>query len=134
MANLYKSRGYEISVDVRGPLFNGRVGAIAAEYVDQANYAVATRAEDMVRRRLAQMIRHRTPYYETRIQVVRAGRGYEVNDGGVIYGPWLEGVGSRNYPVTRFRGYSAFRRAKALIQTEARTIVQNQKSRYTGRM
>jgi hypothetical protein len=26
-----------------------------------------------------------------------------------VYGPWLEGVGSRNFPVTRFRGYHAFR-------------------------
>lgn len=34
-----------------------------------------------------------------------------VDDGGVIYGPWLEGVSSRNQS-TRFKGYSSFRMAK----------------------
>ena len=34
----------------------------------------------------------------------------EVHDSGIVYGPWLEGVSSRNN-ATRFKGYAAFRRA-----------------------
>lgn len=33
-----------------------------------------------------------------------------ITDSGIVYGAWLEGVGSRNFPKTRFKGYSIFRR------------------------
>ncbi|MGV9803926.1 hypothetical protein ACWDTP_38425, partial [Mycobacterium sp. NPDC003449] len=59
---------------------------------------------------------------------------YEVNDGGVVYGPWLEGTGSRNAPVTRFRGYATFRRVKAMIDRRAPGIAQRLLRRYIGRM
>jgi hypothetical protein len=41
-----------------------------------------------------------------------------VHDDGVIYGPWLEGTGSRNAPVTRFPGYGSFRRASQQLDRE----------------
>lgn len=129
--------GFDVRVNTNasGPMFNGRAQQAARQYTDQVNYTVATEAEDMVLQRLGQVLKTRTPYYETRIGVVRSSRGgYEVNDGGVIYGPWLEGTGSRNYPVTRFRGYSTFRRTKALIDRQAHGIAQRLLRRYIGRM
>lgn len=39
--------------------------------------------------------------------VVRGDEGI-IDDGGIIYGPWLEGVGSRNR-TTRFKGYRMWR-------------------------
>lgn len=41
-----------------------------------------------------------------------------ITDNGVIYGPWLEGVSSRN-DTTRFKGYAAFRRTKEAIDAKA---------------
>jgi len=37
-----------------------------------------------------------------------------VHDSNVVYGPWLEGISSRNKR-TRFKGYGAFRRAKSQL-------------------
>jgi hypothetical protein len=34
---------------------------------------------------------------------------------GPVYGPWLEGVGSRN-ATTRFKGYRAFRKAANALE------------------
>lgn len=38
------------------------------------------------------------------------------------YGPWLEGVGSRNAPVTRFEGYHALRDAAEIADRNATAI------------
>ena len=129
--------GFDIRVNVNsnGPMFNGQAVRALGEYQDQVDYAVANEAENLVLSHLAGSIKKRTPYYETRVGVERSSRGgYEVTDHGVIYGPWLEGTGSRNYPVTRFRGYRAFSRARALIQQRAPGIARRLLSRYTRRM
>lgn len=128
--------GFRINTNVNasGPLFDGRAQRAANEYADQLRYRVATEAEDMVHARLRQVLKHPTGYYESRIRVERAGETYQVTDGGVIYGPWLEGTGSRNFPVTRFRGYATFRRVKALIDRRAPGIAQRLLRRYIGRM
>ena len=38
-----------------------------------------------------------------------------ISDSGVVYGPWLEGVSSRNQ-ATRFKGYAIFRRTRDKLQ------------------
>lgn len=129
--------GFDIRVNVNsnGPMFNGQAVRALHEYTDQVDYAVANEAENLVRARLRQKIRKRTPYYETRIGVERSSRGgYEVTDHGVIYGHWLNGTGSRNYPATRFRGYQAFSRARARVRQIAPGIARRILPRYTRRM
>jgi len=44
-----------------------------------------------------------------------------VHDTPVVYGPWLEGVGSRNQ-VTRFKGYHTFRIIAQQLEAEAAAI------------
>ncbi len=46
------------------------------------------------------------------------GGGY----GPCVYGPWLEGVSSRNQ-ATRFKGYAIFRRTKDKLQRMSRDIL-----------
>lgn len=46
-----------------------------------------------------------------------------ISDGGVIYGPWLEGTSSRNQ-TTRFKGYGMFRRTRDWMQIRAKSIVE----------
>ena len=124
-----------VNANASGPMFDGRAQRALREYQDQVDYAVANEAENMVLDRLAQRIRNSTPYYETRVGVERSSRGgYEVTDHGVRYGKWLEGTGSRNYPNSRFRGYRAFSRAKALIERKKIAIARRVLSRYTRRM
>ncbi len=64
-----------------------------------------------VRRTHATHFKHPTGYYQSLVRIRNDGRGpYVGDDGHVPYGPWLEGVESRNN-TTRFRGYHAFRNA-----------------------
>ena len=129
--------GFDVRVNVnsRGPMANGQAVHVLREYTDRVNYAVANEAENLVRAHLGRSIKKRTPYYETRIGVERSSRGgYEVTAHGVIYGRWLEGTSSRNYPVTRFRGYRAFSRARARVQQIAPGIARRILPRFTRRM
>jgi hypothetical protein len=124
----------EFEVHRRGPIFDGRMRRAASDYADAAEYAIAQRGEQMIHQRLRAVLRHPTGYYESRIQVGRGASGrYVISDGGVIYGPWLEGTGSRNSPVTRFPGYATFRRTKALLDRQAPGIAQQLLHRYASR-
>ena len=114
----------------RGPMFDGRTAKALHAYRDEISLRIAEEGERLVRQRLANVLQHPTGYYESRISVDRAGTGYRVSDGGVIYGPWLEGTGSRNSPVTRFPGYSTFRRTKPLVDQRARQIAMQLLARY----
>lgn len=114
----------------RGPMLNGKTLAAMHTYADQVGYRVATFAEDQVRQRLGQVLQHPTGYYQSKITVERSGGGYRVTDQGVVYGPWLEGTGSRNAPVTSFAGYATFRRTKALVDRKASGIAYELLARY----
>jgi hypothetical protein len=114
----------------RGPMFSGKTAAAMVTYADEVSYKVATFAEDQVQQRLAQVLQNPTGYYQSKVTVARAGTGYQVWDQGVVYGPWLEGTGSRNAPVTRFAGYSTFRRTKALVDRKAPGIAYELLGRY----
>ncbi|MEU1445507.1 hypothetical protein [Streptomyces mirabilis] len=114
----------------RGPMFDGRTAAALHTYRDEISLRIAEYGEKEIRRRLHTVLKHPTGYYESRISVDRAGQGYRVSDGGVVYGPWLEGVGSRNSPVTKFPGYATFRRTKPLVDMRAREIAVQLLARY----
>jgi hypothetical protein len=98
-------------VIISGPLAAGAVPhAVDAAVLETLDY-VSTQALADVHYVLDRSIQHPTPYYETQINRKREHQdAFSVNDRGVIYGPWLEGVSSRNQ-TTRFKGYAAFRRA-----------------------
>lgn len=53
-------------------------------------------------------------------------KGWEGDDATVytdiIYGYWLEGIGSRNFPKTRFRGYRMWRETTQFIQANVQEI------------
>ncbi|WP_406156976.1 hypothetical protein [Streptomyces canus] len=127
--------GFDVRVNssASGPWATGRAGRALHDYADDVGYLVAREGERMVQQRLRQVLRHPTGYYQSRISVDRAGSGYKIHDGGVIYGPWLEGTGSRNSPVTRFPGYFTFRRTKPLLDRKAPQIARDLLARYRSR-
>ncbi|MFC8862654.1 hypothetical protein [[Kitasatospora] papulosa] len=126
---------FRISVNMNrtGPIRDGRFQRAAGQYSNDLQYAVALHGEDLVQQRLRQVLKNPTGYFQSRITVERGRGGYVVTDGGVIYGHWLEGTGSRNYPVTRFRGYSTFRRVKPLVDRDANRIGRELLARYQSR-
>jgi hypothetical protein len=56
-----------------------------------------------------------------------------VDDSNVIYGPWLEGVGSRNEK-TRFKGYFTFRKAAQKLNDMAQHTVDAAVAKLVGRL
>lgn len=107
-----------MDVDVSGPFFDGRADDAVEELCIDIRSDLATQGLVGVMSVLAAPhpvgIRERTPFYETRLNISgdpTSDKTVVVNDDDVIYGPWLEGIGSRNWPVTRFKGYAAFRKA-----------------------
>lgn len=115
----------EVKVTAAGPLFDGRAANAVARYVDDARDTIAARGEELVLAELGMVLRHPTGYYEGEITTDRVTPDTDrVSDGGVVYGPWLEGVGSRNYPETRFKGYGHWRRTKETLAGEAPGIAQ----------
>ena len=58
----------------------------------------------------------------------------EINDGGVVYGPWLEGFSSRNSS-TRFKGYMSFRKTgEWLERVEAPRATRRNAERLAARL
>lgn len=111
-------------VTVNGPLFDGRDHAILDAMCDAMAYELGAEARDIVRLNSDTSFRTQTPHYVTQLRNADAGQfARDVDDGGVIYGPWLEGVGSRNFPRTRFRGYSMFRRAAQYMNAGAAQLI-----------
>ena len=76
--------------------------------IKEIDEAGADYALQELHNRFNQVLKHQTPHYTTHLHVVKDSRGLAVDDDHIIYGPWLEGVGSRN-KTTRFKGYATFR-------------------------
>ena len=56
-----------------------------------------------------------------------------ISDGGVVYGPWLEGISSRNR-ATRFKGYASFRRVGDWLNGKSRDVFDAYIRRFITRM
>lgn len=126
----------DIRVDAgqSGPVFDGRAAAAVDAFVDEAEREIAREGVNIVRAELDRVLKHPTGYYRSQIRTDRAGGDRVVTDGRVVYGPWLAGVGSRNYPKTSFRGYDHWRRATRRIQTLSRTVAERVLPKYLRRM
>lgn len=109
-------------VGFKGPLFNAGTRKTAMRAMKVGILRSVTQfAFESVSSILAASIKNPTPVYQTLITIDgRLGDRWRVTDqGGVVYNYWLEGTGSRNFPVTGFRGYHAFQRAYEMTQNRA---------------
>jgi len=120
-------------VSSSGPLFDGRFQAgmleITAEIVDKL-------AVEGQRRWLAGLdatLRRPTGAYRSRIDHQSSATKARVHDNRVIYGPWLEGTGSRN-KTTRFKGYANARRAAQLLDAGAVHLAEDVVRRNIGKL
>ncbi len=124
-----------MTVAIRGPLFDGRADAALDAFMVAAEDVIAQRGRDLVLSRLGQVLQHPTGHYQGLIQTNRVEHGTRIWDGGqVVYGPWLEGVGSRNYPKTVFRGYRSFRIVGQRLRAESGAIAEVTLPPFLARM
>jgi hypothetical protein len=123
--------GENVSVSASGPLFDGRASSMITRWTRDAGEEIARDAEAEVHRILHQVLRHPTGYYESQVRVDRRTPDrFDITDGGVVYGPWLEGTSSRNES-TRFKGYGTFRRVKQRVESRADRTMQRILDQHT---
>jgi hypothetical protein len=124
-----------VDIHASGPLFDGRAQRAVARASVEAREDIAAFAEDHALMLMGAAFKHPTGYYESQVRTTNVSADTDrVWDDGVVYGPWLEGVGSRNFPVTRFRGYSHWRRTKDLTKTRAPHIAEQTIARHLPEM
>lgn len=139
------------SVKVSGPFFDGRAASAAAAATVDIRRTVAREGEQIVFAKFAESIRDNHMVFESRFTIIEASQEFSQssswrNDGNLVtrtytmpvevldnesvvtnetavYGPWLEGTGSRNQ-TTRFKGYWGFRRAAQQLETKAEVIAE----------
>lgn len=105
-----------VEFEFRGPLFDGTAAEVLGRAIGDCQKKEADAAEEVWQAYMDASFQHPTGYYQSHVNIAQRGRDLVVNDRGVIYGFWLEGIGSRNYPVTRFKGYAAARRARQHVE------------------
>jgi hypothetical protein len=124
-----------MSVDINksGPLFDGRAADETRRFEEESQELVAQESLKEVHRRLGQVLKHPTGYYQSRVVADRSASTTAVTDGNVVYGPWLEGTSSRNQS-TKFKGYQTFRKVRQDIEQRVTDIVKPALDKLTGRL
>lgn len=114
-----------INTRTTGPLFNGVAKKELAAATLAVQHEVADYALFQWQMNLEGSLQNPTGRYQSHLNVMRREPDLVVNDGwpgsGLVYGPWLEGVGTRN-KTTKFKGYFALRRARNSVGQRVATI------------
>ncbi len=111
-----------------GPFFDANAGERLARMATDVETDIAKAAEDTWQAYMDASFRHNGGRYQSFVNIADRDDAHVVNDGwpdsDLKYGPWLEGVGSRNSPVTRFPGYFALRRAAETTRQNVQALAE----------
>ncbi len=115
------------TIRISGPLFDGLAKKELAAAMLAVQKEVADYALFQWQMNLEGSLQNPTGRYQSHLNVMRREADLVVNDGwpgsGLVYGPWIEGVGSRN-KTTRFKGYFALRRAANSVAQKTTAIAE----------
>lgn len=117
----------------KGPLFDGTAARAATAYAEEISREVAQAGVNEIRSRLGQVLENPTGTYSGAIVTDTQQTDTVITDGGVVYGPWLEGVSTRNAR-SRFKGYATFRKTRLWLAGRAESIAQSKIGPYLSRM
>ena len=136
------------TVTTTGPLFTGQSRHVLRQVTNSAVKELTEAAESFLLLRLRPRTTGQGVYktaqeagkdkstgnYARNIQSKVQNLNGIVTDGGnVLYGPWLEGVGTRNR-ATRFKGYFSFRKAKQLVDKQVDVTMRKHLNKFIRRM
>jgi hypothetical protein len=111
----------DIDVDTKGPIFiPGLPESVMRSAVHDIEEDLGEEGARMVRANLDGVLKHPTGFYRSNVTY----EGDRITDNNVVYGPWLEGVGSRNR-TTRFKGYFTFRRTTQELDRRSGQIAED---------
>jgi hypothetical protein len=116
-------------VTLSGPLFDGHAEAAMDNYVVHAQGDVAQTGINRVRAKLPTVLKRDTGRYESMPHTEKQQDDLILTDTPIVYGPWLEGTGSRNSK-TRFKGYRTFRFVSETLNADAGDIAQRDLEPY----
>jgi hypothetical protein len=92
-----------------GPFFAPNVDEVVDSEIEKGRHQITEAAHSRVQALLQDFLQNPTGYYQSRVVTdMSVGDTDLIHDSNVVYGPWLEGTGSRNR-TTRFKGYHVFR-------------------------
>ncbi len=120
------------TVTTSGPIFDGRADLALGQACRESERRIAILGASMVRTFLNRVLRVQTPFYRMQVEAEPEAPGWKIWDQDVIYGPWLEGTGSRNR-TTRFKGYFTFRTIAAQLQARAAAVCEHVITTYQAR-
>lgn len=104
---------------IKGPVVEGKTDPVIARMIKDVDRALAHNLLDTWRKLLRAKVKRWTGAYAKGMRVVETPKTFRVDDSRSVYGPWLEGTSRRNQ-TTRFKGYTAQRRAAQQIDKEAK--------------
>lgn len=123
----------DVQVTYDGPLFDGRAVKEIDEAMNDMSQDAGELGLQMLHQAFGETLRHPTGRYERNLTYDLIPDGVDLNDGDSVYGPWLEGVGSRNSR-SSFKGYSNFRRTMQRLQDRIDEIAEAALQKHIGRM
>ena len=143
MATMPESEANEVlaallDAGIRAEKSPGKEGNVSLK-VDRSQVARAVdtlRARGLPRERFVRMgevFKTQTPFYRLKNVAAKEAPGWKIWDQEVIYGYWLEGIGSRN-KTTRFKGYKTYRFMVQKIDDRAGVIAEGVVVKYLGAM
>lgn len=108
----------KVLVRHNGPLPQGQARGVIQRSIRTMKDALGDHLVHEVQIRTDKFFVNPTGYYRSQVDyLINQGNGAViVHDRGVVYGPWLEGTGSRN-KTSRFKGYHIFQ--KVMKETQA---------------
>jgi hypothetical protein len=134
----------ETTIEMEGPFFEGSAGRKFQEAAQGAVRELVQLGEgrllEQLRPRPAgvflsyQEAGPRTGHYRRNIHASTDNLKGLITDGGVVYGPWLEGISSRNGQPPRFPGYSTFRRVNDWLNKRSEPVFKAYVTRWVRRM
>lgn len=122
-----------VTVTYSGPFWDGSADRAVEDSLDDIEKEVAQQGVNDVKQHLDSVLKNPTGNYERHIVTERQRNDWAVTDSGIVYGPWLEGVGSRNKS-SRFKGYATFRKVRQQLDGKASDIGERVVSKNIRRM
>lgn len=124
----------EVVVTTTGPIFDGEAPAITKAWERGVLDDIGHQSEEIVRNIGQGHIRVWTGAWGASIEAEVVGDDEVLVHGDrIIYGAWLEGVGSRN-ATTRFPGYHSVREATPKIQEKANELADERLAQLCARL
>lgn len=115
----------DVDVDYKGPLFDGRAESAIEHGISEGVWAATKETRGELGLQFLRVFKEPTGNYESHVRALRESptAGLVTDFGIDVYNHWLEGTGSRNFPVTTFKGYGSFKQVTELMDGRTEAIV-----------